>query len=232
LTSLRLINGDGAGWVKSFYRETMSVCYLQLDPYHRNKALTVAGLREYEHSNMLTLLRNKDIKSCLDYIQAIMVNETSENKKKKLLDLYEYYRSNREYLIPIMERGLKLPNPPDGVEYRGLGTMESSVGNLAARRMKGRKAAFSRDGAVRLASLIGYKLSKDLHGKIQHIQTGEIPAKHLEQTFNSMKTLSAGAIAEVIGSGYLPKASSFPSGQLSDITKEVISAIKNKGTPI
>jgi hypothetical protein len=232
-TDMRLISGDGASWVKRFCHNPVHMCYMQLDVYHRNKALVAAGLSWGEQNIILKMFKNGDVHKCLSYIKNLILLAANDNRKqRKLLNLYEYYRSNIDYLIPISERGVRIPKPPEGVFYRNLGTMEASVGNVAARRMKGRKASFSLAGATRLASLIGYKLSKELHEKVERITRNEIPAIHFTEALTKVNVLSAAAVTQVVGKGYLPKSSSFIVGKHTEITKEVIRAIKNTGLPI
>jgi hypothetical protein len=232
-TDCRLISGDGAGWVKRFFHETESVCYMQLDPYHRNKALIEAGLKGAEYAAVSEPLFAGDIDTCLRRIKAIMQTKTSDTEKSKLLNLYEYYNANKDFLVPILERDVRLPKLPAGVEYRKLGTMESSIGNIAARRMKGRKAAFSRAGAERLARIIGHKLSRDLQNKIINIPAGGIPVKHIESVAaEPYSVLPASAIKQVIGKGYEPKDINVVQGVAAGVIKDMLKKIIKDKIPL
>lgn len=88
-------------------------------------------------------MAEKRIHDLLTYTKGISELAEDEAEKKKLAELYEYFISNREGLIPYQERGLRLPTPPKGLEYRNLGTMEHQVCDGAAKRMKHQKAILS-----------------------------------------------------------------------------------------
>lgn len=101
-------------------------------------------------------MSEKRIDELLVYIKSKSVLTEDEKEQKKLTKLYEYFKNNKEGLIPYQERGLNLPKPPKGIVYRNLGTMEHHVCDGAAKRMKHQKAILGMLGN-RLATELVYR---------------------------------------------------------------------------
>lgn len=102
-----ILNGDGASWISAETENNIQKLY-QLDLFHI-----------YQKAN-------RKIR-----------NEESRKKIKKLLKKKKYDKV-LELLKELIEseKDVILPAPPEGVEYRVLGTMESSIRNVIASRMK------------------------------------------------------------------------------------------------
>ena len=67
----------------------------------------------------------------------------------KVEDLIRYYENNREGLVPYQSQDLELPDPPEGLEYRNMGTMENHVWSVIAKRMKhGHRSRSRREGTI------------------------------------------------------------------------------------
>ena len=122
------------------------------------------------------------------------------DEQKKLLKLYQYFRSNQEGLIPYQERGLKLPSPPVGVEYRNLGTMEHHVCDGAAKRMKHQKASWSKQGASNLGRILCKKVCGKLHQTVTSLSKVELPERYTQEI---EEILSAAKAPKTDGQGYL-----------------------------
>lgn len=231
----RLVNHDGAYWIRNMYRGTLTdEVYFQLDTYHRNKILI--KLPKSQRAELHNHFRMHDIEAVFSALRRFYRETNDKEKKKRILMVYKYYKNNKDGLIPITHRvGLNLPELPDGLAYRSLGTMESSVGNLVARRMKHRKAAFSRRGAENLAWLIGLKLCGDIKARINDRLSCNDKIR-FETSFlrEQENVLSAAAIKAVSGSGYVPLSSSPPlSGAVQSFTRKAIkSLINGDSTPI
>jgi len=157
---LRVLNGDGANWITA----NNEAAVYQLDPFHRNKAI-----REYVSDPelqkiMMDLLYAKDIDLLLAVVEA-SINSTIEpeeqDKRQKLLD---YFRNNKDGLVPYYRRGGKIPQVNEGLAPARCGSMESNIFTLIGNRMKGRRACWSIRGADNLAALLCLK------------HTGRLPA--------------------------------------------------------
>lgn len=56
--------------------------------------------------------------------------------------------------MPYQSQGLELPDPPEGLEYRNMGTMENHVWSVIAKRMKHGHRSWSRRGGNHLAKIL------------------------------------------------------------------------------
>ena len=75
---------------------------------------------------MFKLLYSKNIDDLLIYIYALANSVDDEDQEEKLRALHTYFTNNRKGLISYRRRGLDLPEPPEGKQYRGMGAMESN----------------------------------------------------------------------------------------------------------
>lgn len=91
-------------------------------------------------------------------------NNEDEDKMNKLETLFNYIVNNKEGIVLYKLRpDVKLPEAPEGVKYRNLGTMEHNICNILAQRMKGNKTSWTKTGASNLAKIITEKVSKELN---------------------------------------------------------------------
>ncbi len=67
------------------------------------------------------LLCSKKIDDLLVYIEALSNSVEDEKEREKLITLHTYFTTNKDGLIGWHGRGLKLPKPPEGKEYRRIG---------------------------------------------------------------------------------------------------------------
>ena len=133
---MRLLNGDGAEWIKHGVTEEYDV-YFQLDPFHRNKAiLTYVTDREKQKllSSLLYEGRCGDVLSCME----AYINCSECQEKASLEKLYSYFNSNKDGLIEVHRRKLDIP-AQEGKVYRHMGCMESNIFTILGNRMKGRR---------------------------------------------------------------------------------------------
>lgn len=194
---MRILNGDGAEWIKRSITDS-NVIY-QLDPFHRNKAVyeyvSDAEMRE----QMLTFLYSEEIDKLLEYIEAVANSVEDEKEKENLGKLLSYFTNNKNALVSYKSRGIELPEAPEGLEYRNLGTMESNIFTIIGNRMKGRRACWSINGGNNLARLLTLKAGKKLNETISNLTSTILG----EQYSHEIQTpLSAAQSPRSIGSGY------------------------------
>ena len=182
---MRILNGDGAAWIK--YGIDDAVHY-QLDPFHKHKAILRSVRGEEQRKTILKLLGDNKIDDALAYIAGLANGTEDEKEQKKLKELYSYFKGNRDGLIPYQERGLDIPNPPIGLEYRNLGTMEHHICDIIAQRMKHRKASWSIEGASNLGKLLAAKASRRLNEVVEKYSKIVLPEK---KTTEIIQILSA-----------------------------------------
>ena len=186
---IRILNGDGGGWIKGGLVD--ADVHFQLDPFHKNREIIRKVKDEKQREIVRKLLSEKRIEDLLLYIKGISELVEDETEKKKLKELYEYFSSNKEGLIPYQERGLKLPSPPAGVEYRNLGTMEHQVCDTAAKRMKHQKASWSKQGAANLGRVLCKKVCGNLRETVTTLSKTVLPERYtetIEEVLSAAKT--------------------------------------------
>ena len=196
---MRFLNGDGASWIKQAI--TDDTVHFQLDPFHRNKAITQWVKNKDIREEMMKLLYNKEIDTLLVYIEACSNSVEDGAEQENLLSLLTYFQNNKDSLVPCHRRGLALPEPPEGVEYRRMGCMESNVFSLIGNRMKGRRACWSIDGGNNLARLLCLKATNKLSGVLNNLAAAVLPVKYAEEITVKMTAAKA---PKYDGKGYEP----------------------------
>lgn len=194
----RILNGDGGEWIKAGLENEGA--HFQLDPFHKNREITRKVKDKAQREKIRRLLSEKRPEDCLTYMKGLAELAEEEGEKKNLTKLYEYLNGNREGLIPYQERGLKLPEPPEGVEYRNLGTMEHHVCDGAAKRMKHQKASWSRKGAESLGRILCRKACGGLYETVTSLSRTTLPERYAEKM---KEVLSAAKAPKKDGKGYL-----------------------------
>ena len=196
--TIRILNGDGGGWIKGGLVD--ADVHFQLDPFHKNREITRKVRDESQRETIRRLLSEKRVTDCLTFIKGIAEIAEEEVDKKNLMGLYEYFSNNKEGLLPYQERGLRLPEPPAGVEYRNLGTMEHHVCDGAAKRMKHQKASWSKAGAGNLGRLLCRKVCGSLYETVTSLSRVTLPEHYTERI---EEILSAARAPKKDGKGYL-----------------------------
>lgn len=77
---------------------------------------------------MLELLKEEKIDEMFRYLDIYKDSLSEEEGITDVEDLIKYYENNREGLLSYQSQGLELPDPPEGLEYRNKGTMETMCG--------------------------------------------------------------------------------------------------------
>lgn len=195
--TIKILNGDGAGWIKAGLDDADA--HFQLDPFHKNREIIRKIKDEKQREIARRLLSEKRVGDLLLYIKDISELAEDEAEKKKLAELHEYFSSNKDGLIPYQERGLMLPEPPVGVEYRNLGTMEHQVCDSAAKRMKHQKASWSKKGAANLGRILCRKTCGTLYETITSLSRAVLSERYTEEIEG---VLSATKAPKKDGRGY------------------------------
>ena len=225
--TVRILNGDGGSWIKAGITDTDT--HFQLDPFHKNREITRKVKDKTQREAIRSLLSEGHADLCLAHIKGLAELAKEGKEKDNLLSLYEYFRNNKEGLIPYRERGLRLPKPPEGIEYRTLGTMEHHVCDGAAKRMKHQKASWSKEGASNLGRILCLKVCGSLYDTVTSLSKATLPERYTEDIEG---ILSAAKAPKEDGNGYLypvrggrPFANAF----MTNGRKAVLSLIENRG---
>jgi len=193
---VRFLNGDGASWIKQ--SKTDENVHIQLDQFHRNKAITRNVSNQKVRDNITELLYDKDIDLMLHVIEVEALSTDDEDEREKYMTLHTYFENNKEGLVPVHRRGLIIPAPPKGKEYRRMGCMESNIYTIIGNRMKGGRACWSIKGGNNLARLLCLKYTHRLSTALKNLSSCVLPERYVEEII----TTSAAKIPPREGKGY------------------------------
>lgn len=195
----RILNGDGGSWIKEIYDPE---ALFQLDRFHIYKEIK-KKIRDTEAQEQIKeLLEQKKVDEMLEYIQVYADSIESDDPKEKgsrnARELYKYLGNNREGLIPYQERGIDLPEAPEGIVYKNMGVQENQNCTAITMRMKHRRMRWSVHGANNMAKALYRKENRELIDTIERYTDGEIFTMQMEEI---VKTLSAARAPKKDGKG-------------------------------
>lgn len=193
----RILNADGASWIKKV--KDKSTCF-QLDPFHRNKAVKEKIHDKKAQKDILGLLEEKDIAGVFHYLELYKNSLSEEAEIEDVEELIRYYENNKEGLLPYQAHGLELPENPEGLEYRNMGTMENHVWSVIAKRMKHNHTSWSKRGGNHLAKILAKKCSGKLYEVTEKLKHPVFEEEKVEELYGEI--LMSGRIAKKIGKGY------------------------------
>lgn len=154
----KIVNADGAAWAKQEQEYDASIIQ-QLDPFHIHQAI-LRKIRDKSKAKKIKKYVNKNsYEDVFLELEGLYDIEKNEEEREKILELIIYLGENVEHLERYTERQLDLP---EGIEYRGMGTIEGSQHNVICDRMKNRGMSWSVSGAENMAKLLCFKHSDGL----------------------------------------------------------------------
>lgn len=199
----RVINGDGAPWISSECEEDLN-CVYQLDLFHIYSKASKKVKDEKDRKELYKLIKGNKWEELISLSKRLW-EQAPEEEKENLKELYSYYSNNREALKRYWEVIPKeiLDKVPNG-EIRGMGTMESSIHNVLADRMKG--VAWSKDGADTVGKSLSLlhseggdlKLGKIIYSKELGFMANGYIAKVLRKKMNEDKKEVGSAVRDII----------------------------------
>lgn len=143
---LRVTNGDGAKWTKGI---TAKGGIYQKDQFHIMQEIVRDVPKEYR--NIITELVNtkqyEKIQSAIDGLKIELGGEYRAVKKLNKLQSYLSHDLSRYQDI------VEVPEAPEGIEYRNMGTQESQIFSKLEKRFCSGRKAFSEHGANALAKV-------------------------------------------------------------------------------
>lgn len=195
--SQRILNADGASWIKKV--KDKSTCF-QLDPFHRNKVVKEKIYEKAAQEAILELLREENIEELFRYLDIYRNSLSDDNEIEDAEELIRYYTNNREGLLPYQSQGLELPEPPEGLEYRNMGTMENHVWSVIAKRMKHGHRSWSKRGGNHLAKILAKKCSGKLYEVTERLRRPVFEEEKVEELYG--KILTSAKTPKKDGKGY------------------------------
>lgn len=195
----RILNGDGGSWIKEPYDpETI----FQLDRYHIYQEILRKISDKKAQTDIRSLFDEEKMDEMLEYIQVYATSiespETTDKSSKKAMELYKYLSNNKEGLLPYNKRGITIPEPEEGILYKGMGIQETQNCTVITLRMKHRRMRWSTNGANNLAKALYRKENRDLVGTIDRYTDGLIFTLQMQEI---IETLSAAKAPKKDGKG-------------------------------
>ena len=195
----RILNGDGGSWIKEIYDPE---ALFQLDRFHIYKEIKKKIRDAQAQEEVKELLEQQKIDEMLEYIQVYADSIESEDPKDKgsrnARELHKYLKNNREGLVPYQERGIELPEAPEGIEYKNMGVQENQNCTAITMRMKHRRMRWSESGANNMAKALYRKENRELIDTIERYTDGLVFTMQMEEI---VKTLSAAKAPKKDGKG-------------------------------
>ena len=194
----KILNTDGAASRIKKVKDK-STCF-QLDPFHRNKAVKEKIHEPAARDAVLELIKEKEIEEVFRYLEIYRNSLSDETEIEDVEDLIRYYENNREGLVPYQSQNLKLPEPPEGLEYRNMGTMENHVWSVIAKRMKHGHRSWSRRRENHLAKILAKKCSGKLYEVTERLRRLIFEGEKVEELYGEI--LMAAKVPKKEGKGY------------------------------
>jgi hypothetical protein len=186
----RVLNGDGASWIRHGHDQETDI--FQLDPYHLSKAVVKNISDRQSVRHIMKWLKEGRFEKVFEKIEKLKYECGGEEKEvEKLTSLENYIKNNIDGVIVYRYRdSMSLPEAPEGVEYRNLGTMERNI-NIFAKRMKGAKS-WSEKGADNLSKIIALKMGKSFKDKIAALMSDKVSERFTERFEETLSSSKAG----------------------------------------
>ena len=195
----RVLNGDGGGWINEPYD---SEAIFQLDRYHVYKEITRKISDKQAQEEIRRLFDEEKPEEMLEYIEVYATSVESPDEKdkrsKNARELYKYLSNNRGGLLPYDKQGIPIPEPQEGIIYKGMGVQESQNCTVITLRMKNRRMRWSVNGANNLAKALYRKENKELIETIDRYTDGLVFTMQMREI---IETLSAAKAPKKDGKG-------------------------------
>lgn len=195
----RILNGDGGGWIKE---ENDPEAIFQLDRYHICREIMRKISDKEAQGEIRRLLDAGKPEEMLDYIGIYAASVESLDEKdarsRKARELYNYLSNNRDGLLPYDKQGKEIPEPPEGLVYKGMGVQENQNCTVITLRMKNRRMRWSVKGANNLAKALYCKENGELAKTIDRYTDGLILTLQMAEI---VETLSAAKAPKKDGKG-------------------------------
>lgn len=188
----RILNGDGGSWIKEPYDPE---AIFQLDRYHIYQEILRKISDKKAQQEIRTLLEEGKPEEMLSYIEAYAasVESPDENDKrsKKARELYQYLKNNREGLLPYDKQGIRIPDPKEGIVYKGMGVQENQNCTVITLRMKHRRMRWSVKGANNLAKALYRKENRELEETIDRYTDGLVATMQIQEAAEGLSAAKA-----------------------------------------
>jgi len=153
---VKVMNGDGAKWIKKLvFRDQ----FYQKDSFHISQAINRNISDKSNREKLKELIKGKRYGEINEYLEDLKYECGGEEKQIKKLNYLQHYL--KDGLERYKDAVKDIPEAPDGMEYRGLGTAETQIFTVLSRRFSDRRMSFSKKGATMLSKVVAFKLEND-----------------------------------------------------------------------
>ena len=182
---LRVVNGDGARWTKGI---TSKNGIYQKDQFHIMQEIVRDVPKEYRNiiEELIERKQYDKIQTAIDGLKHELGGEYTA--VKKLNKLQSYLSKDLARYTDIVE----VPEAPEGIEYRSMGTQESQIFSKLKNRFSSGRKSFGKHGANSLAKVCviseKFKL-EELENEIPIDTSVEDWIKEIEQNVKANKKM-------------------------------------------
>ena len=188
----RILNGDGGSWIKEPYDPE---AIFQLDRYHIYQEILRKIADKKAQQEIRELFEADKPDEMLEYIQtyatSVESSDEKDNRSKKAMELYKYLNNNKEGLLPYDKRGVKIPEPKEGIIYKEMGVQENQNCTAITMRMKHRRMRWSEKGANNLAKALYRKENRELIETIDRYTDGLVFTLQMQEIIETLSTAKA-----------------------------------------
>jgi hypothetical protein len=188
----RILNGDGGSWIKEPYDPE---AIFQLDRYHIYQEILRKIDDKKAQQEIRELFETDKPDEMLEYIQtyatSVESSDEKDNRSKKAMELYKYLNHNKEGLLPYDKRGIKIPEPKEGIIYKEMGVQENQNCTVITMRMKHRRMRWSENGANNLAKALYCKENGKLIETIDRYTDGLVFTLQMQEIIETLSATKA-----------------------------------------
>ena len=145
-------------------------------------------------------MQEEKIEEVFHYLELYKNSLSEDAEIEDAEELTGYYENNREGLLPYQSQGLELPENPEGLEYRNMGTMENHVWSVIAKRMKHNHTSWSKRGGNHLAKILAKKCSGKLYEVTEKLKHPVFEEEKVEELYGEI--LMSAKVPKKEGKGY------------------------------
>ena len=188
---MRVTNGDGAKWTKGI---TVTGGFYQKDQFHIMQEIVRDVPKEYRNI-IKELVNTKQYDKIQAAIEGLKYEVGGEYKVVKKLNKLQSYLSNG---LERYQDVVEVLEPPEGIEYRNMGTQESQIFSKLEKRFCSGRKAFSEHGANALAKVcvLSERFSlEEIETSIPIDTSVEDWIKEIEENVRKNKTTTSSFIA-------------------------------------
>lgn len=190
---VRILNGDGARWINKL---ATADTIRQKDNFHIHQEI-IRDIPEEEHRRQIERLiaerRYDEIPIFLEYLK---YEYGGEEKCLNKIDRLKSYLNEGlpRYQDVLEEQNRKMPEPPEGLEYKDPGVMESQIFTVLSKRFKSGRLSFSKIGATCLAKICASKVENkgviELEKIEKPIEIDNFVEEYMKNIEKKLETLS------------------------------------------